>query len=143
MHAWLSPQGGGARWSRHSFRIHHTKYFHHLRYFHHLKYSQVSTTIVTPSECYRFTLYIFSTFPSLERGFKIVWYFALGLNKSRHICSFINSTFLAFLSLSCNLQVNWLRGILLMYNIQFTPAGVFFGGSASRCTELLCERVCK
>ena len=114
-----------------------------LKYFHHLKYSQVSTTIVTPSECYRFTLYIFSTFPSLERGFKIVWYFALGLNKSRHICSFINSTLLAFLSLSCNLQVNWLRWILLMYDIQFTPAGLFFRGITSRCTELLCERVCK
>ena len=114
MHAWLSPQGGGARWSRHSFRIHHTKYFHHFRYFHHLKYSQVSTTIVTTSECYRFTLYIISTFPSLERGFKIVWYW---LNKSRHVCSSTHSALFAFLSLSCNLQVNWLRWILLMYDI--------------------------
>ena len=81
-----------------------------LKYFHHLKYSQVSTTIVTPSECYRFTMYIISTFPSLGRGFKIVWYCALGLNKSRHACSFINSALFAFLSLSCNLQVNRPRG---------------------------------
>ena len=111
-----------------------------LKYFHHLKYSQVSTTIVTPSECYRFTLYIISTFPSLERGFKIVWYW---LNKCRHVCSSINSVLFAFLSLSCNLQVNWLRGVLLMYDIQFTPAGLFFRGITSRCTELLCERVFK